>query len=174
MAAADLFYTPGEIIRSFGPGGGGGGGGGTPITGAASTIVTLDLPISRAVVSDVAGKIAVSPVTAVELSYLASASSNIQTQINNVHIRPYLAITSAYVITLADFAIDCTSGTFTVTLPTPIGNQGRIFSIKNSGAGIITVVSNSAELIDDVVSYNIQPRYKAITLMSTGTSWNII
>ena len=54
------------------------------ITGAASTVTTNNLSTSRALVSDSSGKIAASSsVTALELSYLDGASSNIQTQLDN-------------------------------------------------------------------------------------------
>lgn len=53
------------------------------ITGAASTIDTEDLTINRAVVSDAAGKIAVSAATSAQVGYLSNVTSDIQTQINN-------------------------------------------------------------------------------------------
>ena len=52
------------------------------ITGGASTIVTANLTISRALVSDGSGKVAVSAVTSTELSYISGVSSAIQTQLN--------------------------------------------------------------------------------------------
>lgn len=53
------------------------------ITGAASTIDTENLTINRAVVSDAAGKIAVSAATSAQVGYLSNVTSDIQTQINN-------------------------------------------------------------------------------------------
>ena len=52
------------------------------ITGGASTITASDLTVSRALVSDGSGKVAVSAVTSTELGYLDGATSSIQTQIN--------------------------------------------------------------------------------------------
>mgnify|MGYP003132719305 CR=1 FL=1 len=52
------------------------------ITGAASTITSSDLTVSRALLSNVSGKVAVSATTAVELSYLQGVSSAIQTQLD--------------------------------------------------------------------------------------------
>lgn len=51
------------------------------ITGAASTIATVDLPLSRALISDGNGKVATSPITATELSYVGGATSSLQGQI---------------------------------------------------------------------------------------------
>lgn len=52
------------------------------ITGAATTITDTNLAASRALVSDANGKVAVSDVTATEISYLDGVTSAIQTQLN--------------------------------------------------------------------------------------------
>lgn len=52
------------------------------ITGGATTIVSDDLGVSLALVSDSSGKVAVSAVTATELGYLDGVTSGIQAQIN--------------------------------------------------------------------------------------------
>lgn len=52
------------------------------ITGGASSIASSNLTVSRALVSDGSGKVAVSATTANELSYLSGVTSAIQTQIN--------------------------------------------------------------------------------------------
>jgi hypothetical protein len=51
------------------------------ITGAATTIISSDLTLNRAVISNGSGKIDVSTVTSTELGYLSGVSSNIQTQL---------------------------------------------------------------------------------------------
>jgi hypothetical protein len=53
------------------------------ITGAATTITSSDLTVSRALVSDALGKVAVSSVTSTELDYLSGVTSAVQTQINS-------------------------------------------------------------------------------------------
>ena len=53
------------------------------ITGAATTITDTDLTVSRAVISNASGKIAVSPVTDTELGYLDGVTSAVQTQIDS-------------------------------------------------------------------------------------------
>jgi fructose-specific component phosphotransferase system IIB-like protein len=52
------------------------------ITGAATTITSSDLTVSKALVSNVSGKVAVSTVSSVELSYVAGVTSAIQTQLD--------------------------------------------------------------------------------------------
>lgn len=54
---------------------------GTPITGGATTIATTNLAVSKALVSDASGKVAVSAVTSTELGYVSGVTSSIQTQI---------------------------------------------------------------------------------------------
>jgi len=55
----------------------------TAISGGATTITTENLANNRALISTNNGKVAVSDITATELSYLDNASSNIQTQLNS-------------------------------------------------------------------------------------------
>lgn len=52
------------------------------ITGGASSIVSSNLTVTRALVSDGSGKVSVSAVTATELGYSSGVTSAIQTQIN--------------------------------------------------------------------------------------------
>jgi len=52
------------------------------ITGAATTIVSSDLALSRAVVSDGTGKIAAATTTAAEIGFVNGVTSAIQTQLN--------------------------------------------------------------------------------------------
>lgn len=53
------------------------------VTGAATSILSSDLTASRAVVSDAAGKVAVSNVTTTELGYLSGVTSGVQAQIDS-------------------------------------------------------------------------------------------
>lgn len=52
------------------------------VTGGASTIVSSNLTINRALASDASGKVVVSSVTATELGYSSGVTSAIQTQLN--------------------------------------------------------------------------------------------
>lgn len=54
------------------------------ITGALSTLATSNLTASRALVSNSAGKVAVSSVTSAELAYLAGLTANAQGRLNNI------------------------------------------------------------------------------------------
>lgn len=67
------------------------------ITGAASSVTVNNLIVSRATMSDTGGKIASSPVTSTELSYVSGVTSALQTQLNgkaaSSHTHPVSQIT---------------------------------------------------------------------------------
>lgn len=86
----------------------------------------------------------------------------------------YLARTTAYTATTSDYLIDCTSGTFTVTLFAASGNAGRIIMVKNSGTGTITVDGNGSETIDGATTYSLSAQWATVQLMCDGTNWKII
>jgi hypothetical protein len=86
----------------------------------------------------------------------------------------YLARTTTYTATTSDYLIDCTTGTFTVTLFAASGNAGRILIIKNSGTGTITVDGNGAETIDGATTQTLSTQWSRITIMCDGTNWKII
>jgi hypothetical protein len=87
---------------------------------------------------------------------------------------PYTAKTTTYVITSTDFSIDCTSGTFTVTLPTAVGITGKVYVITNSGTGIITLAANGAETITGSNTLTLKVQYQSLTVQSNGAGWIII
>jgi len=82
----------------------------------------------------------------------------------------YLEITAARTLDETDCQVDCTANSFTITLPTAIGIAGRIYSIKNSGSGLITVAPDGAETIDGDPSAQIGP-HENLELRSTGAGW---
>lgn len=86
----------------------------------------------------------------------------------------YVAKTGTYTASATDYTIDCTSGTFTVNLPTAVGITGRIYVVKNSGAGTITIDGNASETIDGATTQAISVQYKSFTIQSNGANWIII
>lgn len=86
----------------------------------------------------------------------------------------YAAKTGTYTATISDHTIDCTSGTFTVTLPTAASIIGREYIIKNSGAGVITVATTSSQNIDAATTYSLSAQYKYVVVQSTGSAWVIV
>lgn len=86
----------------------------------------------------------------------------------------YIAKTGTYTATDTDYAIDCTSGTFNLTLPTAVAKAGRVFIVKNSGAGTITVDTTSAQTIDGAASVSLSVQYQRVVVMSDGANWIIL
>lgn len=85
----------------------------------------------------------------------------------------YRAISSATTIISADFQIEVTAGTFTQPLPTAIGAQGKIYSIKNSGTGIVTMSTTGGQTIDGAATVALL-QYDNMEVMSTGSGWIVI
>jgi hypothetical protein len=66
--------------------------------------------------------------------------------------------------------IDVTGGTFTVSLPTAVGKQGRLLVVKNNGGGAVTVDPYQNETIDGK-PFVILGETNTIQLASNGTEW---
>jgi len=82
---------------------------------------------------------------------------------------PFVTKTANYTLTLSDYTVDC-NGTFTITLPTAVGITGRIYNIKNTGTGIITVDGNGSELIDGELTQLVH-QWENLQIQSTGAGW---
>ncbi len=82
--------------------------------------------------------------------------------------------TSTYTIDNEDCVVNCTSGTFTVTLPTAVGVEGQYFVVKNSGAGVITIEGDGAETIDGAPDFTLSTQYESVTVISNGANWAVI
>ncbi|MBA3678577.1 hypothetical protein H0W80_00015 [Candidatus Saccharibacteria bacterium] len=89
-------------------------------------------------------------------------------------IRPgYTAQIANYTATANNYTIDCTTNTFTVTLPTAVGVTGQVYNIKNSGTGVITIATTSSQTIDGVTTAVLSTQYASLVVQSTGANWII-
>ena len=82
----------------------------------------------------------------------------------------YIEKTSTYTALTTDGTVNCTSGTFDVTLP--VTSASKVFNIKNSGVGVITIKSTSG-LIEGLTEQTLASG-ASYTLQSTGTNYIII
>lgn len=80
-------------------------------------------------------------------------------------------ISNTYTAQSSDDVIDCTSGTFNLTLPTAVGINGKKYTIKNSGTGIITIDTTSSQTIDGSLTLKLGTQYNSITVCSDGSNW---
>ncbi len=86
----------------------------------------------------------------------------------------YTAQTTTYAAAIQDY-VNCTSGTFTVTLPTAVNNIGKFITIKNTGTGVITLATTSAQTVDGLASGKIilGTTNDTITVTSDGANWTV-
>lgn len=82
----------------------------------------------------------------------------------------YVAKTGTYAIQATDCIIHCTSGTFTVTLPTASLVSGRTYIVRNSGAGTITLATTLGQTIDGAAPGTVAAGGK-VWLTSDGSNW---
>lgn len=87
---------------------------------------------------------------------------------------PFTSQTSTYVVDNLDCVVNCTSGTFTVTLPTAVGIEGQYFIIKNSGTGVITIDGDGSETIDGAGNKILAVQYESMTVVSNGSNWIVV
>lgn len=85
---------------------------------------------------------------------------------------PYTGVSSTYSIGVNDYMINCTTGTFTATLPTAVGITGKSYLVKNSGTGVITVGTTSSQTIDGVTTKTLT-QYQTLNIESNGSNWII-
>lgn len=93
-------------------------------------------------------------------------SSGITRSVSNIS-----TTTAAGSTALTDYVYFCT-GTFTLTLPTAVGNTNR-YSIQNAGSGTVTI----AGTINGGTNFTLAPAsgqtMQSIDLVSNNTSWGI-
>jgi hypothetical protein len=87
-------------------------------------------------------------------------------------ILPEVSVSSTYSVLSTDYLIDCTSNSFTVNLPTAVGITGKIYQVKNSGSGTITIDGNGSQTIDGSVTKSLSPN-DVIQITSDGANWLI-
>lgn len=80
--------------------------------------------------------------------------------------------TGTYTATDDDQTILC-NGSFTLTLPAAADRTNKLFCIKNTGTGVITIDGDGAETIDNSTNVLLN-QYDSLTIVSDGTEWWII
>ena len=67
-----------------------------------------------------------------------------------------------------------TNGNFTLNIPSGTGIPGKVYYIKNIGAGTVTVKPAGTTTIDGAGSVTIMHQWDTITVCSQGGNWLII
>ena len=96
------------------------------------------------------------------------------TFINGLTIE-YIGKSSTYSISLTDQMVDCTSGTWTATLPSAVtAKAGRMYVVKNSGTGTLTLATTSSQTIDGSSTSRTLAQWAVFRLVSDGANWKLI
>ncbi len=82
-------------------------------------------------------------------------------------------ISATYTILSTDRTVICNSNTFTVTLPTAVGVEGKRYTVTNIGSGIITLDGNGSETIQGDLTQFIYTD-ETLDVVSNGTNWFVI
>lgn len=85
--------------------------------------------------------------------------------------------TANYTATTADYVIlvDATGGAVTITLPTAVGNTGKVFVVKrlDASGNTVDVDGNGSQTIDGALTLNIAVQWASYNLISDGTNFLI-
>lgn len=105
--------------------------------------------------------------------YNLAFTTEIPTTMNKV---PFAAKTTTYTTTNADGTItaDATSGSFTITLVTAVGNSGLVHTFKKiTAANVVTLDFNGSQTGDSLLSYALSAQWSWVQFTSDGANWLI-
>ena len=148
------------------------------ITGAATTITSSDLTVSRALVSNASGKVAVATTTSTEIGYVNGVTSAIQTQIDTKSAKLITTNrqTASYTLVIgdADKLVEmnvATANNLTIPLDASVAYSiGTQILIAQYGAGQTTVVATSGVTIRSSGSkLKLSAQYSGATLIKIAT-----
>jgi len=144
------------------------------ITGGATTITSSDLTVSRALVSNASGKVAVATTTSTELGYVNGVTSAIQTQIDAKTSKLITTNrqTASYTLVLsdADKLVEMNVGSannLTVPLNSSVAfSTGTQILLAQYGAGQTTIVATSGVTIrSNGAKLKLNAQYSGATLV---------
>ena len=83
------------------------------------------------------------------------------------------SVSANYTVTRYDDVVIVSSGSPTITLPSATLNSGRIYTVKNAGAGSVTVAGGGTN-IDGAANSSALAQYALLRVISNGTQWYTI
>lgn len=87
----------------------------------------------------------------------------------------YVAKVADYGLGNSDYTVECTANSFNITLPTAVGITGRIYNIKDTGVGVITILTTGGETVDGQASGFWQlTQWVNMQVQSNGANWIIL
>ena len=88
-------------------------------------------------------------------------------------ILPHKTLTTNYTATTADYFLNVSGDTLDVFLMTAVDVEGKLLVVKNEGSGIVNVISQFGELIDDRNDV-LLTQGNSVQLVSDGVNWAIL
>lgn len=86
-------------------------------------------------------------------------------------LTPVRTVSAEATLTVDDFLLNCTGGSFAVNLPSARGIPGRPYVVKKSTAGTITVTPSGAETIDGSASVSVTAGNVVRLLADDSGNW---
>ena len=84
-------------------------------------------------------------------------------------------VSDTYAILTTDWTVNCTENSFTLTLPTAVWISGKIYNLKNSGSGTITLNTTSSQKIDGYTSGSLSlSQFDNYQVQSDWINWIIL
>jgi len=88
---------------------------------------------------------------------------------------PLVKKTANYTITANDVTVIASGSGTTITLPTAVGCNGRIYIIKRvDGSNTITVATTSSQTIDGSTTVSLSSNFQTLRVQSDGANWSAI
>ncbi len=106
---------------------------------------------------------------------IVTTSPNSSLHNNGSFALPIVSKTANYTLTSSDHTVIASGAGTTITLPTAVNIQGRIYVIKrNDSTNNITVNTTSLQTIDGATSLTLSTNYQVIMVQSDNANWQII
>lgn len=84
--------------------------------------------------------------------------------------------TTAVDLTLNEFmdTVEVTAASRTMTLPTAVGIEGKMYTVKLTANGPCTLDANGIQTIDGELTFVLQAKYDFVTVVSNGANWLVV
>lgn len=106
------------------------------------------------------------------VTFAVSSTGIVIATVGSPQPQTIIIVPGNYSVLITDFFIEATGATSTITLPTAIGNSGRVFVVDNASVGNITVATLLGQTIEGALTQLI-PTNNAIAVYSDGTNYRI-
>jgi hypothetical protein len=86
---------------------------------------------------------------------------------------PSKIVTASYTLSDLDYFVmaNTTSGSLTVTLPSAVPIQGRLYMVMNTGTHALTILTTSGQTINGGSSIILPSKYYHTQFFSDGSNW---